>query len=149
LDENNNTITIEITELGIFTIGPVMPSGKVEWLVMSTAYLDENTVRISLRTSQIQMNNGDPLPDGTIFHVISALPHSFETGDSGKMVPVPFGDIMANDIDELQEGIQISTTSGTLQLDVELPRQVETGVRIVAYSERGTAFGDQVMNYEK
>jgi hypothetical protein len=139
-DAANNTVTAEIDRLGAYTIGPAMPAGKVAWenrLVQQVG----DTVRLSLTSAPLFMNNGAPVPDGTVFHVLSALPFAY-TGEG----LLAFGEILSPDALPELSGKQVEVQGARIQVEIEYPANVSPGARIVTFSDAGTALGNEVVS---
>jgi hypothetical protein len=136
----DNTVTTEITQLGGYTLAPSMPTGSVEWEEPQVYQVGQD-IRVSLTTMPLSMNNGDPVPDGMIFHVISAFPYAYTP--EGTM---PFGEILTNDAQPDVEGNQVVVENGQVQLELGYPESISTSARIILFSDIGTAMGDEVIS---
>ena len=141
-DADSNTVTTQITQLGCYTVAPVMPAGDLTWADPVIAHEGEN-VRVTLTSEQILTNFDSPVPDGTIFHVISELPYSIDNG-----ARIPFGTIVSPDVLGDVEGIQVAVENGVIQVQAVYPQESSAEARIVVYSDTGTAFGDCVVPLE-
>jgi len=140
LDASNNKVTAEIDRLGAYTIGPAMPAGKVTWENRLVQEVGEG-LQVSLTSAPLLKNNGAPVPDGTIFHVISALPFAY-TG-AGLLA---FGEVLSPDVLPELTGKQVRVQDARLQVVIEYPGNVSPGARIVIFSDAGTALGDEVVS---
>ena len=140
LDIDNNTVTTEITQLGGYTLAPAMPAGDVEWEDPQVQQVGQNLI-VSLTTMPLSMNNGDPVPDGMIFHVISAYPYAYTP--EGVM---PFGEILSNDAQPDVQGNQVEVENGRIQLELEYPESISNAARIILFSDIGTTIGDEVIS---
>jgi PKD repeat protein len=139
LDTTNNTVTTQITQLGTYTLAPAMPSGKILWADKQIDQSGANT-QIVLTSEPLLMNNGEPVPDGTVFHVNSVFSYAMNEG-----AVIPLGTIDTEDAKPEVEGTQIVVVNGTLRLEVEYPPDLASSARIVVFPDRGTAFGDEVI----
>ena len=86
------------------------------------------------------MNNGEPLADGTVYHVISAFPFAYEEGQL-----IPFGSMLTADADPGMEGSQVAVENGVIQLDLVFPDAAIPSARVIVFSDEGTAFGDETI----
>ena len=136
----DNTVTTEITQLGGYTLAPPMPAGDVKWEDPQVQQVGQGT-RLSLTTLPLSMNNGDSIPDGMIFHVISAFTYAYSA--DGIM---PFGEILTNDAQIDVEGNQVEVVNGRVELELEYPESISPAARIILFSDMGTAIGDEVIS---
>jgi hypothetical protein len=139
-DVDANTVTAEITRLGAYTLGPAMPAGTVEWEDVQVQQVGDS-IRLSISSQMLLMNNGEPVPDGTIFHALSALPYSF-----GAEGPITFGSILSDDFLPDVEGHQVSAENGRVHLELEIPSGLSQGVRVIIFSDTGTSFGSNILS---
>ncbi len=139
-DAENNTITIDITELGVYTIGPAMPAGRIQWADKQIQMLGENTI-LTLTSEPLVMNNGDPVPDGIIFHATSLLPFMDATGNV-----IPFGTVVSQDWEPMMEGVQVISENGVIRVVIEYPNEIALSAKVVVFSDIGTTMGDEVIS---
>ncbi len=139
LDAANNTITTEITQLGAYTIAPAMPAGTVIWQEPQVQQVGA-TIRLTLTSEPLTMNNGAAMAEGTVFHVSSVVPHMY-AGDER----VPFGTVLTEDARLDMEGSQITVAGGRVQVELEYPAGVTSAAAILIFSDIGTAFGDEIV----
>jgi hypothetical protein len=135
-----NTVTTQIAQLGLFTLAPPMPAGSIDWSANSAATIDAGLPtehrHTSLVSAPLAMNNGGAVPAGTIYHVISAAPGSFDQNGY-----VQFGTITTPDLQPDVVGTQIAVgADGLLHVEIDLPAGA-TGLTVVAFSDSGTAKG--------
>ena len=92
--------------------------------------------RFTVTSAPLVMNNGQAVPDGTLFTV-----RSFVGGSSDE---TPFGTILTADADPGRDNVQIAVVNGRLQFEVELasPSGLFIPGRVVVHSTTGTAFGE-------
>jgi hypothetical protein len=142
IDQTANTVTAFIRRLGLYTLGLQMPAGGVPFIFMDGGQsgVDENRVqRFQVITDTLTLNTGGPVPDGTVYTVRSVYPATGTT--------VPYGRILATDVDPVREGVQVASQNGSIAFDVEYPAPFGRYVpgRVVVYATRGTAAGDVVL----
>ena len=94
---------------------------------------------VTVTSTNLRLNNGQPVPDGTMFTVRMSTPDS-----SSKAVP--FGTILSADEDPLTNGVQVSAHSGAIQFTAELPG-TSGSASAFAHSVAGTAVGRQAIAY--
>jgi hypothetical protein len=143
LDLVNKTVSATIADLGTYTLGPTMPAGTLTWSIVSSSLgdpADPNSVStISLVSNTVLLNNGASVPADTVFHVVSALPEVLA------WEPIPFGEILTPDVLTDVNGVQVRVNaSGQIELQIRLPGAASS-VRIVAFSDIGTAMSDVVV----
>jgi hypothetical protein len=136
VDTMGNKVTGDITELGLYTLAPAMPAGKVEWpdqiVTIGTNSSGQPIRRINLTSGPILMNNGNPVPPGTRFHAIIGLADAY-AGADGFIV-----------MDERQVGVG---ADGKIHLEVEIP-DIVPAVRLLVFSDVGTAQGDHIIGLQ-
>lgn len=142
LDMATNTVTTTVTGLGTYTLGARMPAGDIAFTVLSAqvsdAGLPSASTVVVLESSVIGQNDGSIAPAGTVIHLRSLAP--FGIGGDEQMA---FGVITSPDASEM-EGVQaVVGDDGRIRLTVELPG-VQSAVRLLAFSDAGTALGDRV-----
>ncbi len=137
-DPTTNRATTQITQLGLFTLAPPMPAGSIDWTVNVASTIDAGQPtehrHVSLVSGPLTMNNGAAVPAGTIYHVISAAPGSFDVNGY-----VLFGTITTPDVDPAVDGTQLAVgADGLLHVEIDLPGGA-TGLTVVSFSDVGTA----------
>jgi hypothetical protein len=142
VDPVANTVTLPITTLGLYTVGPTMPSGDV-----SLTFTDHGVVgvdasateRFTVTSGLLHLNDGQTVPDGTLFTVRSVA--------ADGMQATTFGTILATDEDPGRDNIQVSAQGGVIQFDVEYPAPFGFLVpgRVAIYSTVGTTYGEVVV----
>ena len=136
VDIENNAVTAPVDRLGLYTVGPAMPAGTIYF----TPQMSEgNVLTATFVSDPITMNTGQIVPDGTRFTVHSIVPNT--------NVIVQAGTTVSTDEDSQTDGVQVSSSGGVIQFTVEY-RDDELSllagrVRVVAYSDEGTALADQ------
>jgi len=135
-DPANNRVVAQITELGLFTAAPAMPTGEPTILATITRPGGPGQpTRADFTSEVIKLNTGEVVPDGTLFTVYLAT-----DGDDD---PVSIGTILAADLDPVMGGIQLATRNGILSFSAEFPAAVGDA-KVLAWSARGgTVFVDQ------
>ncbi len=128
VDTTANRVTATVSDMGLYTLGTRMPAGKLTWQVVSWSSTGDATT-VTLRASGLRMNDGSPLPPGTLMHV--AVPGVDPSTAS-------FGGVDASP----RPGHQVTADgTGLLTVTVTLPGQLAT-LDIVGFSDLGTAFGE-------
>jgi hypothetical protein len=118
LDTSANTVTASITSFGTYTLGPVMPTGRITWTVQNVG-----PTSATLVSDPILNNNGSVVPAGTLVHVDVAEAVQIVTPDASAAHP----------------GVQIATdATGRLTVQVSLAGSVP-GLSVFAFSDIGTA----------
>ena len=138
VDPVARTITTTVNKLALYTAAPAMPAGTIAFTSTSTPNgIGTNaTSTITYTSGAILMNNGAVVPDGTLFTV-----YSLEPGADTSV----FGTITSPDEDPA-DGIQISSHGGQIQFTTQVPGT--TGVvKVLAYSQEGTALATQFVPY--
>ncbi|MFZ4856966.1 MAG: PKD domain-containing protein [Desulfuromonadaceae bacterium] len=143
-DPVQKTFTAQVTKLGLYTIAPPMPTGTITWALDQVERLNVNTADEKTRATFSALpplqNNGTPVPPGTIYHVLSAAPYSFDVNGA-----IPYGTITSSDQQPAVSGTQlVIANDGKIHLVVEFPGKAEL-TRIIAFTDVGTAFADQLI----
>ena len=128
VDSVNNQVSVETSRLGLYTAAPAMPAGKIEFQSLSISSNPDNTKNVTFTSEDIFLNNGQLIPDDTIFHVLLVVPNAF-SGEDGLIV--------------LDSSERVSA-SGRIQFNFEVPN-VMPSVRIIVYSDIGTACFDNTI----
>ena len=142
LDTSSNTVTTTITQMGAYTLGPAMPAGKVVWAQQEFQESGDEII-VTLTSEPLTKNNGDPVENGAIFHVISTLPNSYSEDGS-----VVFGTILTTDVAPDVDGMQVTVENNVLQVRITYPSEIFAQAEITVFSDIGTAFGDEVISRE-
>jgi hypothetical protein len=142
LDAGANTITAPIDTFRLYTVAPAMPARTVALAVTqqtANGSGDAQTLHFRVSSGPLVMNNGQPVPDGTLFSVRSVA------ADSGSLAL--YGDILTADADAGRENVQVASHGGVIEFDVEYPAPNDAYVpaKVVVYSVAGTAFGELVL----
>ncbi|MCU1382349.1 MAG: Neogenin [Acidobacteria bacterium] len=143
IDTATNTVRTTITKLGLFTLGPAMPAGEITWSVESTGAVDPNAPQamrhVVFVSNPMSMNNGSPVPAGTVYHVISTS--AAASLDSYAVI----GTVTTPDARPDLEGAQITVgADGLLRVAVDYPAAVGN-IQLITFSDVGTAFGSPVL----
>jgi transglutaminase-like putative cysteine protease len=139
LDVTANTVTTQITRLGLYTAAPAMPGGVFTVSGVSTpSGGTDPTVAVSYTSSIIRVNTGAVVPDGTTFTVRALV--------AGASDPEPFGTITTADVDPLIDGIQVPSLNGVIKFNATYPGNFGAA-RVLVYATRGTSRADQVLPY--
>lgn len=129
VDTTNNTIKANVTLLGLYTAAPAMPAGKIRWASSSSVHDPVNNARtVTLSSEEISLNAGPLVPDGTVFHALAVAAGEF-SGGQGLIV-----------LDQADAPSQ----AGKIQVSLSVP-DVLGAVRVLVYSDLGTASGDEVI----
>ena len=142
VDTAANTVTTTVTKFRLFTIGAAMPARTVTLTATGGDLLGadaEAKRRFTVTASGLVMNNGQAVPNGTLYTVRSA--------PEGGSVLVPYGTVLTPDADPAADGVQVAVTNGVLTFQVEFnsPSGAYSPGRAVIYSTKGTAFGETVL----
>ncbi len=123
VNTDSNWVRAQITKFGEYTLAPKMPHYQFN-LIPDPDTLPANGIDTCQVTSDIIHNNdGTPVEDGMLFTIST-------TG----------GDIITEDADTILEGIQVSSSAGTIAFDIRAP-QVGWIAKVYAQSVVGEAFG--------
>jgi hypothetical protein len=139
IDTVANTVTTTVDRLRTYTLAPAMPARKVEMTAIdngATGAGESASRRFTVTSAPLVMNNGQAVPDGTLFTV-----RSFVAGSTDE---TSFGTIVTADADSARENTQIAVVNGRLQFDVEYnaPLGLYIPGRVVVHSTFGTAYGE-------
>src|SRR5436190_5027997 len=142
VDTAANTVTTTVTKFRLFTIGAAMPARTVTLTATGGDLLGadaEAKRRFTVTASGLVMNNGQAVPNGTLYTVRSA--------PEGGSVLVPYGTVLTPDADPAADGVHVAVTNGLLTFQVEFnsPSGAYSPGRAVIYSTKGTAFGETVL----
>jgi hypothetical protein len=142
VDPATNTVTTDVSRLGLYTLGLPMPAGDVTWTVTERTTVDAGTpgekTRVRMLSNVIGSNSGAPVAAGTLFHVYSTA------AASGGGTMLLFGNLLT-DGDPLLPGAQVTLRAdGRLEIEVEYPGD-PAAARIVAFADAGTAFGEPLV----
>lgn len=143
-DQAAMTITASVSKLGLYSIAPPMPAGKIVWSLdgvqRENVGTDEETATATFSAAIPPQNDGAAVPAVTRFHVTSAEPASFSGGRA-----VPYGDVSSPDLDSETAGTQVvAGADGRLHLSVKYQGKALLA-RIISFSDIGTARGDQMI----
>jgi len=100
----------------------------------TTGANDTATRRFVVTSGPLVTNDGQPVPDGTLYSV-----RALSAGDPS----TDFGTILTADADPALDHVQVAVVGGRIQFEVEYPAPNGSFVpgQIVVYSTAGTAFG--------
>ncbi|HOL35732.1 MAG TPA: 6-bladed beta-propeller [bacterium] len=137
LETNVNTVTNEVSanieNLGTFTLGAVVPYGRIV-LIPELRDIDLNTRKeITITSELIKLTNGESVPDGTLFTV--------SCFDKFSPVPVNSGTIVTPDADPTREGVQVQAKDGIISFAF-LPSDKPGTCTITVKSVFGNACGE-------
>ncbi|MGC4081087.1 MAG: hypothetical protein QM736_02990 [Vicinamibacterales bacterium] len=129
IDTVANTATATIPRGGLYTLGAVMPSGKLTFVVTGVNRQGSGanaTTTVNLETaSAIRNNDGTPLPAGTVMHVV--------VDDTGT--------VLNTDIDSTLAGTQVAVDpDGKVRLQISLRGSPNTA-SLEVFSHLGTVYG--------
>jgi hypothetical protein len=135
----NNTVTTTVTRFRLYTIGAAMPARTVTLTATGGDLVGTEASakrRFTVTASGFTLNNGQPVPDGTVYTIRSAP-------EDGSAL-IDYGTILTADADPSTEGIQVTVTNGVATFEVEFnsPYGAYTPARAIIYSAKGTAFGE-------
>ncbi|MCU1382032.1 MAG: hypothetical protein JWL71_729, partial [Acidobacteria bacterium] len=132
-DSSTNTIRVTVDRLGLFTAAPPMPAGAIALIGQATRTGSglESHVVASYTSAPLRMNNGQPVPDGTLYTVMG-VPRGAPF--------VSFGTVIAADEDPSADGVQVRSHNGVIQFTVDYPVAADA-VTAAAFASSGTAFG--------
>ena len=138
VDAAANTVTAAIDTMRLYTIGMPMPKGDIG-LDATAGELVNETITFTVTSGTVVSNNGQPVPDGTLFSVRNV----FAGGTSTEA----YGDVLTADADAQRENVQVASSGGriTFQVRYPAPNNVYVPGRVVVYSTQGTAFGELVI----
>jgi hypothetical protein len=142
VDAAANTVTTTVTKFRLYTIGAAMPARAVGLTATGGALVGaeaEATRRFTVTASGLVLNNGQPVPNGTLYTV--------RTAPEGGSVLTPYGTVLTADADSAADGIQVPAVNGSVTFEVEFnsPFGGFSPGRAVIYSTKGTAFGETVL----
>lgn len=142
VDPVANTVTTSVDRFRAYTVAPAMPGGTVALTHAdngATGSGEEAARRFTVTSGPLVMNNGQPVPDGTLFTVRSVAADGTD--------PADYGTVLATDQDASRERVQVRVTGGQLQFQVEYPSPngVYVPGRVIVYSTTGTAYGALVL----
>jgi hypothetical protein len=108
----------------------------------STGAGETATQRFTVTSGTLVMNNGQPVPDGTLFTVRSVL--------DGSSDQAAFGTVLTTDADPAREYVQVPVVGGHIQFQVEFtsPGNVYLPGRVIVWSAEGTAYGELALRKE-
>ena len=142
VDASLNTVTAEVTQLGLYTVAAAMPVGRIS-LTADFAAAGSQTAPVTVATftsAPILSNTGAVVPDGTLFTVRPLV------GNLG--YEQPLGTILTPDASAALPGVQVSSQGGVIRFAAELPGALGAVVPL-AFSVDGTAIADRVMPYQR
>jgi hypothetical protein len=136
-DPATNTIRVTIDRLGLFTAAPPMPAGTIALTgpAVRTGSGLSSHVFATYTSAPLRMNNGQPVPDGTLYTVMG-VPRGAPF--------VSFGTVTVADEDPSTDGVQVRSHNGVIQFSVDYPVNTDS-VTGAAYATSGTAFGSTVL----
>ena len=137
VDPVNHNVSTTVSVLGLYTVAPRMPAGRIAFTVQAAGPVDPQMPTTATFTSGvITLNSGGIVPDGTPFTVVTSVPDALTLS--------PLGTITTADADPLTDGVQVVSHGGVIRFTVTLPAGV-TVPRVVGFATGGTAFGSQVV----
>jgi hypothetical protein len=129
---------VDVSSLGLFTVGAPMPSGPITFAAQVTVPADPQGETGAVYTSDvIRLNTGAVVPDGTSFTVYSLA--------AGATTFAPLGTITTGDVDANATGVQVRSVAGVIRFAATYPAGVR-GPQVLAFATRGTAVGSQIID---
>jgi len=134
------TVTATVSSLGLYTVAPAMPAGTITFTTqVSPGVPGPNPTTIVRYVSEpIRLNNGQLVPDGTLFTARIIVP--------GTTLVVPLGTIQTPDADPLIDGVQVASQGGVIRFTAELPG-TSGAARVLVNPTVGTALSSQTIPY--
>ena len=141
VDTVNDQVSIDITELGLYTAGLPMPAGDIDFTAQAVIPGDPlQPIFATYTSSQVHMNTGGVVPDGTLFTIYTLV------GDSNEIDQLaPFGIIETADADINLPGVQVRSTNGRIQFAVTYPAG-SVVPHVLAFATHGTATGHKAID---
>jgi hypothetical protein len=142
LDPVANTVTANIQAFGVYTLAPTMPARDIPLTYTdagTTGAQESQTQRFHVTSGPLVMNDGTPVPSGTVYTIHSLVGGGADLTD--------FGTILGTDADPARDGFQIVVSGGSFSFDVEYPSPFGLYFpgRVAVYSAVGTAYGQTVL----
>ncbi|MEQ1870328.1 MAG: Ig-like domain-containing protein [Vicinamibacterales bacterium] len=144
IDRVANTVEADVTVLGSFTLAPRLPSGGINWTVLSANRAgDPNspTTTVVFKSAPILNNDGTVVPAGTIVHV-----RSLDSQSAFSDEPRELGVIQTPDADPLTDGAQLVTdANGQAVVQVQIVGVPVSSVNLESFTEVGVASSNQTV----
>jgi hypothetical protein len=142
VDTAENTVSVDVSRLGLYTAAPTMPRGSIAFTTEFTAAGSQAapTTVVTFTSGAIRSNAGQNVPDGTLFTVRPIL------GNQG--TERPLGTVLTPDAAPGIDGVQVASQNGMIQFVAELPGALGAVVPL-AFSIDGTAIADRVLPYQR
>ena len=138
LDAAANTVTTTVNRFRTYTLAPAMPARGITFTRTDDGGSggESGTQRFTVTSGPLVMNNGQPVPDGTLYTVRTVLNDSSDK--------VAFGTVQTADADPAREHVQVRVVGGHIQFVVEFPAPNNAYLpgRVIAWSAEGTAYGE-------
>ena len=141
VDAAANTVTVMIDTMKLYTIGAAMPKGDIVLTGVQGEFVDD-TVTFTVTSDTVLLNNGQPVPDGTLFSVRNM----FAGGTPAEI----YGALLVTDADPQLDNIQVTSSGGRISFQIRYPAPHNNFVpgRLAVYSPMGTAYGDVVLRQQ-
>lgn len=142
VDATANTITVEVSRLGLYTAAPAMPVGSIAMTpdVAAGGTLQAPTSITTFTSQLLRLNSGAIVPDGTLFTVRPLA------GNQGSELTL--GTILTSDTAPAIDGVQVMSQGGVVRFVAELPGSSGFVVPLV-FSVEGTAIADRAYMYQR
>lgn len=139
VNQATNTVTAAVTDLGLYTLGVLMPAGDVTWTVLSAVRSGSGAdavTTIQLESSVLRRNDGAVAQPGVLMHV-KPVAQSDLNDDEAEML----GTVVTPDADATIAGSQVASDGdGRVRATVRIPGFVGV-LYLQAFSDVGTANG--------
>ncbi|MBI4581085.1 MAG: hypothetical protein HY718_15380 [Planctomycetes bacterium] len=123
VDTVANTVTVSVTQLGVFALAPPLPTGTLNFTPSQTTVPADGTSTVTAEVGNLLLNNGSAAGDGWLYTVTA-------TGM----------DIVTGDADAGTEGIQVDSAGGKVTIVFRAPASGGVGEFLVT-SVYGDAAG--------
>jgi hypothetical protein len=141
LDAAANTVTTTVNRFRTYTLAPAMPARDITFTRTDDGGSggESGTQRFTVTSGPLVMNNGQPVPEGTLYTVRTVLNDSSDK--------VAFGTVQTADADPAREHVQVRVVGGQIQFVVEFPAasNVYLPGRVIVWSAEGTAYGEMAL----
>lgn len=129
VDQNNHSVRAPISVMGVYTVAPAIPDGEIVVHVGSDTIIADGVSTTLISTEPIQYNNQSLVDDGEVFTVF-----------------ISHGTILDEDLDPDTDGIQLSSQSGVVQLELRSSTSGATS-QISISSLKGYAEGNSEVHF--
>jgi hypothetical protein len=142
IDAIGHTVTANIGKLGLYTVAPVMPAGAITFTTQAFAggSAQAPTTIVEYVSAPVRMNNGQLVPDGTVFTVRTLQP------DSSRRIGL--GTVVSPDVDPSTPETQVISQNGVVRFTAELPGAAGSAL-VLVNSTVGTALSQDVIPYAR